>query len=178
MPDLENELVTTEALAAAVGLAPVTIRSYVAKRVIRSKGQRNKHLFPFGPAVRAIIEHLCAKPDDPAIADFHRERALKERANRKLREILVEQTASQLHPADLVRLVAQDSDEQVRLKLCAMVDELTAHVADQTEPLAVKKLMEESVRRTLVALKDYKPEDFYERHPEIVAELEGSEGEE
>jgi hypothetical protein len=45
--------------------------------------------FPLGASVRSYLAFKCGR-DSPAEADYHLERAKKERANRMLREILVE----------------------------------------------------------------------------------------
>jgi hypothetical protein len=109
-----------------------------------------------GPSVRAYIQFKCGR-DNAAEADFHRERALKEKANRQLREILVEQTRGQLHPAEAVQFLVETGNDEIRSKLSAFGDRLALELAGK-DPGQIKTLIEAGVRELLNELREYKPQ--------------------
>jgi hypothetical protein len=95
--DYGATVVTGKELADVLGLSETHIFTLKRRNIIQAVRAR-KSEYRLGESVRAYIAYKCAT-DSESQADFHRERALKERANRELREILLEQTKSQLHRA-------------------------------------------------------------------------------
>jgi hypothetical protein len=69
-------------------------------------------------SVRSYIAYKAGQETE-ADANYHKERALKEKANRRLREILLQQTKSQLHHCDDVRDILEDSNSEIRSRLLA-----------------------------------------------------------
>jgi hypothetical protein len=144
--DYGNVIVTGKELASVLGLSEFQI--YVLKRrgvvqAIRPK----KHEFHLGPAERGYIQYKCGQ-DSEAQVDFHRERALKERANRQLREILFEQTRGQLHHARDIRAIVGDSNAQIRSKLLAFGNLLRLQVAGK-EPALIKTIIDAQIPKVL-----------------------------
>lgn len=82
------------------GFAESRISALKRRGVIQAARPR-KNEFHLGPAVRGYLQYKCGCASESE-ADYHRERALKEKANLQLREILMEQTRDQLHDAQAV----------------------------------------------------------------------------
>jgi len=161
--DYANVVVTGRELASVLGLSENSIRSLRKRGVIQAIRSRiNKNEYQLGPAVRGYLQFKCGQ-DSPSEADFHRERALKERANRQLREILLEQTRNQLHHCDDVRAIVGDSNAQIRSQLLAFGNLLALQVTGKTDPAEVKTIIDEQVRKVLNELSKYKPQDYYRR---------------
>ena len=161
--DYANVVVTGRELASVLGLSENSIRSLRKRGVIQAIRSRiNKNEYQLGPAVRGYLQFKCGQ-DSPSEADFHRERALKERANRQLREILLEQTRNQLHHCDDVRAIVGDSNAQIRSQLLAFGNLLALQVTGKTDPAEVKTIIDEQVRKVLNELIKYKPQDYYRR---------------
>jgi hypothetical protein len=85
--DYGNVIVTGKELASVLRLSEAHIFTLKRRNVIQPIGPR-KNEYQLGPAVRDYIAYKCGVENE-ANADFHRERALKEKANRELRQILV-----------------------------------------------------------------------------------------
>jgi hypothetical protein len=160
VPDYGNVIVTAKELGNVIGLSEFQI-SILKRRGIFQSLRAKKSEFQLGPNVRAYIQYKCGQ-DTEANADFHRERALKERANRQLREILVEQTRGQLHHADDVRAIVGENFAQVRSQLLAFGNLLTLQVAGK-DPVQIKTLIDSAVRKVLLELREYNPRDYYRR---------------
>jgi hypothetical protein len=161
--DYANVVVTGRELASVLGLSENSIRSLRKRGVIQAIRSRiNKNEYQLGPAVRGYLQFKCGQ-DSPSEADFHRERALKERANRQLREILLEQTRDQLHHCDDVRAIVGDSNAQIRSQLLAFGNLLALQVTGKTDPAEVKAIIDTQVRNVLLALCNYRPGDYYRR---------------
>ena len=159
--DYGNVTVTTKELANVLGLTDNGI--YVLRRrgILQPVASR-KNEFLLGPNVRAYIQYKCGQESEGQ-ADYHKERALKEKANRQLREILVEQTRGQLHHADDVRAIVGDSNSQIRSQLLAFGNLLALQVTGKTDPAEVKTLIDTAVRKVLLELRKYNPRDYYRR---------------
>lgn len=158
--DYGNVIVTGKELASVLGLTDNAI--YILKRRgIIQPVQARKNEYHLGANVRAYIQFKCGQETD-AEADFHKERALKERANRQLREILVEQTRGQLHHADDVRAIVGQNFAQIRSQLLAFGNLLALQLAGK-DPAEIKTLIDTAVRKVLLELREYNPRDYYRR---------------
>ena len=108
-------------LGSVLGLSENRIRSLRRIGVFQTVyARKNKFEYELGPSVRGYLAFKCAYQDSPAEADFQRERSLKEAANRKLREILLEQTKNQLHRAEDLRAISADSNDQIRAQASSL----------------------------------------------------------
>src|SRR5215813_7759511 len=116
--DYGNTIVTGAELAAVLGLSEPHIFTLKRRHIIQSIRAR-KNDYQLGPSIRSYIQYKCGRGDFAAEVDFHKERALKEKANRQLRQILVEQTKSRLHDCDDVRAIVEDGNNEIRSKLLA-----------------------------------------------------------
>ena len=163
--DYGNVIVAGSELAAVLGLSEAHIFTLKRRNVIQPIGPR-KNEYRLGSAVRDYIAYKCAT-DSEAQADFHRERALKERANRKLRQILLEQTRSQLHRADDVRSIVEDSNNEIRSKLLAFAKRLAGQITAKHDPAEVKDRIESGVRELLTNLSRYRARDYYRRSKNV-----------
>jgi hypothetical protein len=94
-----------------------------------------------GAAVRRYATYKCGQ-DNEANADFCKERALKEKANRRLREILLKQTQEKLHRAEDVRAIVTDSNFQIRSELLAFSNLLALQVTGKTDLAEVKAIID------------------------------------
>ena len=113
--DYGNVTVTARELASVLGLSEAQVYTLRRRNVIQSiKAKRTEFLL--GPSIRDYIQYKCGQ-DSEAQADYHRERALKEKANRELREILVKQTRDQLHRACDVEAIQADSNHDIASKV-------------------------------------------------------------
>jgi hypothetical protein len=131
------------------------------RHVIQSvKPKRNQ--FPLGPSVRSYLQYRCGR-DSEAEADFHQERALKEAANRELRQILVQQTRALLHYAKDVEAIQADSNADIRCRISKFGNQLSLQIAGKTDPTEVKTIIDEKVRKVLLQLSRYDPQDYYRR---------------
>jgi hypothetical protein len=163
--DYGNITVTARELASVLGLSEAQVYTLRRRNVIQSLRAKRTE-FQLGPSVRAYVQFKCGR-DSEAEADYHKERALKEKANRELREILVKQTRDQLHRAEDVRSIVEDSNAQIRRKLLAFANLLSSAVAGKTDPTEVKDIIDNSVRKLLNELREYKPQNYYRRQKSI-----------
>jgi hypothetical protein len=166
--DYGNVIVTGKELSDVLGLSEPHIFTLKRRNIIQPVRPR-KSEYRLGPAVRAYVAYKCATHSE-AQADFHRERALKERANRQLREILVEQTRSRLHRAEDVEAIQADSNSDIRFKVLKFATELSSQITGKTDPAEVKTIIDTEVRKVLNKLREYSPRDYYRRCK--IAELE------
>jgi len=104
--------------------------------------------------------HTSAQRDSESQADFHRERALKERANRELREILVKQTRDQLHRCEDVSSIIAHNNGQIRDRLLEFSNALALQLVGK-DPAETKTTIDIAVREVLVGLTRYDPRDYY-----------------
>jgi hypothetical protein len=160
--DYGNVIVTGGELAAVLGLSEPHIFTLKRRHVIQSIRAR-KSEYRLGESVRAYIQYKCGQ-ESAANADFHRERALKEKANRELRQILVQQTRAQLHHCDDVRDIMEDSNNEIRSKLLAFAKRLALSITGKHDPTEVKDRIESGVRELLSNLSKYRACDYYRRH--------------
>jgi hypothetical protein len=159
--DYGNVSVTAKEMADILGLSEQNVYNLRRRGVFQSiKAKRSE--FQLGPSVRAYLQFKCGQESESE-ADFHKERALKEKANRELREILVKQTQEQLHSAHDVQAIVADSNADIRRRLSKFAHLLFLQVAGQTDPAQVKDVIDSQVRRVLNELRDYKPRDYYRR---------------
>jgi hypothetical protein len=97
-----------------------------------------------GPSVRSHVQYKCGQ-DSEAEGDFHKERALKEKANRELRQILLEQTRGQLHRAQDVRAIQADSNSEIQERLLAFGNLLGLQLAGK-DPSEIKTIIDTHAR--------------------------------
>ena len=141
---------TPRELASVLGLSEAQVYTLRRRNVIQPIRAIRAHKteFQLGPAVHAYIQFKCAQ-DSASQADFHKERALKEQANRELREILLEQTRAQLHRACDVESVQADSNAEIRSKLLKFGNQLSLEIAGKNDPAKVKTIIDTRVRGLL-----------------------------
>jgi hypothetical protein len=168
IPDYGNVIVTVKELASVLGLSEPQIYTLRRRNIIQPIRAIRAHKteFRLGPAVRAYIQFKCGQ-DSEAQADFHKERALKEAANRELREILLKQTREQLHRSQDVRAIQEDSNSDIRSKLLMFGNLLSSQIAGKSDPAEVKTVIDAEVRKTLNELREYSPRDYYRRQKSI-----------
>jgi hypothetical protein len=156
--DYGNVTVTARELASVLGLSEQNIYNLRRRGVIQSiKAKRTE--FQLGPSVRAYIQFKCGQESE-ADADYHRERALKEKANRELREILAQQTRNQLHRCEDVESIQAHSNNQIRSRLLEFSGSLASQLIGK-EPAEIKTLIDVAVRKVLNKLREYRPQDYY-----------------
>jgi hypothetical protein len=163
MQGFGDSVVTGRELSDVLGITDAHVRKLKNQGILQSIGPRNKNEFMLGASVRAYIQFKCGSTKLESEADYHAEKAKKERANRILREILVDQTRGNLHESDDVRAIVGDAFSQVRSKLLAMPNVLTLQVVGLDNPLQVKKVLETYIRGTCESLHDYDPQTYYKR---------------
>jgi biotin operon repressor len=101
-------IISGRELAAVLGLSETHVFT-LRRRGIVQQIRAHKNQYRLGASIQAYVAYKCGQ-DSAAQADFHKERALKEKANRQLREILVEQTRAQLHRARDVEAIHRAAD--------------------------------------------------------------------
>jgi hypothetical protein len=163
--DYGHVSVTAKELADVLGLSEQNVYNLRRRGVIQSiRAKRSE--FRLGESVRSYLQFKCGQ-DSPFEADYHAERAKKEKANRELREILVKQTRDQLHRAEDVRSIVEDSNSEIRSQILAFGNLLALQVTGKTDPAEVKTIIDEKVRKLLNELREYKPRDYYRRQKSI-----------
>jgi len=156
--DYGNITVTAKELADVLGLSEQNVYNLRRRNVIQSiKAKRTEFLL--GPSVRSYLQYRCGQ-DSEADADFHKERALKEKANRELRQILVQQTRQQLHRSEDVSSVIAHNNEQIRDRLLKFSNALALQLIGK-DPAETKKIIDTEVRKVLTELSEYDPRDYY-----------------
>jgi hypothetical protein len=158
LTDYGNVVVTARELASVLGLSEQNVYNLKRRGILQSLRAKRTE-FQLGPSVRAYLQFKCGQESE-AEADYHKERALKEKANRELREILVEQTRSQLHRASDVESIQTHSNNQIRARLLAFGD-LLASALPGKDPAETKGIIEGEVRKLLLGLCKYPPADYY-----------------
>ena len=156
--DYGATVVTGSELAAVLGLSEAHIFTLKRRNVIQPVGPR-KNEYQLGPAVRDYVAYKCAVENE-SHADFARERSLKERANRQLREILLKQTKSQLHDGADVESIQTHSNKQIRSRLLEFSNSLALQLIGK-EPAETKDIIDTEVRKVLVGLTRYDAKDYY-----------------
>ena len=161
IPDYGNVIVTVKELSSVLGLSEPQIYTLRRRNIIQPIRAIRAHKteFQLGPAVRAYIQYKCGQESESQ-ADFHKERALKERANRELREILVQQTRAQLHNAADVESIQTHSNNQIRSRLLEFSNALALQLVGK-DPAETKAAIDAAVRKLLVGLSRYDPRDYY-----------------
>jgi hypothetical protein len=155
-----NTVVSARELGDVLALSEAHIYNLKRKGVFQStKADRKRNEFLLGPSVQAYIQYKCTR-DSPSEADFHRERALKEKANRELREIAVEQNRGQLHRCEDVESIQAHSNNQIKSRLLEFSNALAPQLIDK-EPAEIKTLIDVAVRKVLNELRQYRPQDYY-----------------
>jgi hypothetical protein len=119
-------------LARLLGLPEPEIARLKRNGVLRSSGKRDKLTFQVGESIRAYIQHRRAATESEQNVDFHRERAKKERAERRLREMLLEQTTGLVHASEDIRGVQSERYGMIRSRLIALPNALALRVTGQT----------------------------------------------
>jgi hypothetical protein len=158
LTDYGNVIVTARELASVLGLSEPQIYTLRRRGIFGSvKAKRSE--FQLGPSVRSYVQYKCGQQTE-ADADFHKERALKEKANRQLREILFEQTRGQLHRAEDVKSIQTHSNNQIRSRLLEFSNSLALQLIGK-EPAETKATIDTEVRKVLVGLSRYDPRDYY-----------------
>jgi hypothetical protein len=155
-----DTIVSGRELAAILGLSEAHIFT-LRRRGIVQQTRARKNEYQLGPSVRAYVQFKAG--ENPAQVDLYRERALKEAANRELRQILVQQTRDQLHRGDDVRAIVEDSNNEIRTKLLAFAKRLAGQITGKHDPTEVKDRIESSVRELLSNLSKYRACDYYRR---------------
>jgi hypothetical protein len=163
--DYGTTVLTGSELAAVLGLSEAHIFTLKRRNVIQSIGPR-KNEYRLGESVRAYVAYKCAT-DSESQADFHRERALKEKANRELREILLKQTREQLHRACDVKAIGADSNADIRSKVSKFGKLLSSQITGKTDPAQVKDVIDIEVRKVLNKLREFNPRDYYRRSKSV-----------
>ena len=158
--DYGSITVTARELADVLGLSEQKVYNLRRRGIIQSL-RIKKTEFLLGASVRSFIAFKCGQ-DSETEADFHRERALKEKANRELRQMLVEQTRAQLHRACDVEAIQADSNSEIRSRLLAFSDLLASQLAGK-DPSAIKEIIDKQVRKVLLELREYHPRAYYRR---------------
>jgi hypothetical protein len=151
--DYSNTVVTGKELADVLGLSEAHIFT-LRRRGIVQQIRARENQYQLGASVRAYIQFKCGQ-DNEAQADFHKERALKEKANREL-EILVEQTRGQLHRAEDVEAIQTDSNSDIRSKLSKFGNLLSSQIAGKTDPAEVKTIVDEKAQKLLNDLREFR----------------------
>lgn len=159
--DYGNVIVTGKELADVLALSEAHVFTLKRRHIIQSI-RAHKNQYHLGPAVRAYVAYKCGQ-DSSAEADFHKERALKERANRELRQILVQQTWGQLHRAEDVEAIQAASNCDIRFRLLKFGNLLSSQIAGKTDPAEVKAVIDSEVRKVLNKLREFNPRDYYRR---------------
>jgi hypothetical protein len=153
--DYGNTIVTGAELAAVLGLSESHIFTLKRRHIIQSIRAR-KNDYQLGPSIRSYSQYKCGRGDSAAEVDFHKERALEEKANRQLRQILVDQTKSRLHDCDDVRAIVEDSNNEIRSKLLAFAKRLALQITGKHDPTEVKGRIDSAVRELLTNLSKYR----------------------
>jgi hypothetical protein len=170
--DYGGVIVAGSELAAVLGLSEAHIFTLKRRNVIQPIGPR-KNEYRLGPAVRDYIAYKCAV-ENAANADFHKERSLKERANRQLREILLKQTRTQLHRACDVEAIQADRNADIRARLLEFSNLLSSQIAGKSDPSQVKGVIDTEVRKVLNKLREFNPQDYYRRRESVQLKAEQS----
>jgi hypothetical protein len=160
--DYGNVILTGKELADVLGLSEAHVFT-LRRRGVLQQVRAHKNQYVLGSSVRSYIQFKCGQ-DSAAEADYHKERALKERANRELREILVQQTRGQLHRSEDVSSIIADGNSEIRSRLLAFGNLLALQITGKTDPAQVKDIIDSQVRRVLNELRDYQPRDYYRRN--------------
>jgi hypothetical protein len=155
-----NTVVSARELGDVLALSEAHVYNLKRKGVFQStKADHKRNEFLLGPSVQAYIQYKCSR-DSPSEADFHRERALKEKANRELREILLEQNRGQLHRSSDVSSIITHNNGQIRDRLLEFSNALAPQLVGK-EPGEIKTLIDTEVRKVLVGLTRYDAKDYY-----------------
>ncbi|MBV8274288.1 MAG: hypothetical protein JO170_03360 [Verrucomicrobia bacterium] len=113
----------------------------------------------YKPRCGAYAAYKCGQ-QTAADTDYHAERTKKEKANRKLREILVETDQEPTDRCDDVRAIVEHSNAQIRLQLLAFGNLLAPKLVGKN-PAEAKTVIDAEVRKVLTELSEYDPQDYY-----------------
>jgi DNA-binding Xre family transcriptional regulator len=158
-------------LARLLGLPEVNISKLKRSGVLRSTGKRENVTFQVGESIRAYIQHRRAATESEQNADFHRERAKKERAERRLREMLLEQTTGQVHTSEDIRGVQSERYGMIRSRLIGLPNALALRITGRTRE-EIRGIIAAYVAETVAILRPYNAQDFYNRNPKLVLALQ------
>lgn len=127
-------------------------------QMIKNEGKITKE--PEGDFIlqKAISEYYIAKykKDD---VDYSHEKALHERAKRKLTEMEVRKRANELHEAADVEIVLTDMLVNLRTKLLGIPAKMAIQLAERPKE-EIEELLTKEIEFLLLEVKDYKPTMF------------------
>lgn len=109
---------------------------------------------------KAISEYYIAKYKQDDV-DYGHEKALHERAKRKLTEMEVRKKANELHEATDVELVLTDMLVNLRTQLLSIPAKMATQLADRSKE-EIEELLTREIEFILLEVKDYKPTMFEE----------------
>lgn len=127
-------------------------------QMIKNEGKITKE--PEGDFIlqKAISQYYIAKYKQDDV-DYSHEKALHERAKRKLTEMEVRKRANELHEAADVEIVLTDMLVNLRTKLLGIPAKLATQLAERNKE-EVESLLTKEIEFILLEVKDYKPTMF------------------
>lgn len=127
-------------------------------QMIKNEGKITKE--PEGDFIlqKAISEYYIAKYKQDDV-DYSHEKALHERAKRKLTEMEVRKRANELHEAADVEIVLTDMLVNLRTKLLGIPAKMAIQLAERPKE-EIEELLTKEIEFLLLEVKDYKPTMF------------------
>ncbi|WP_302177291.1 hypothetical protein [Megamonas funiformis] len=109
---------------------------------------------------KAISQYYMAKYKlSQDNVDYNHEKALHERAKRKLTEMEVRKRSNELHEAADVEAVLTDMLVNLRTKLLAIPAKMATQLAERSKE-EIEELLTKEIEFLLLEVKDYKPNMF------------------
>lgn len=127
-------------------------------QMIKNEGKITKE--PEGDFIlqKAISEYYIAKYKQDDV-DYSHEKALHERAKRKLTEMEVRKRANELHEAADVEIVLTDMLVNLRTKLLGIPAKMATQLAERPKE-EIEELLTKEIEFLLLEVKDYKSTMF------------------
>lgn len=127
-------------------------------QMVKNEGKITKE--PEGDFIlqKAISQYYMAKYKSDDV-DYNHEKALHERAKRKLTEMEVRKRSNELHEAADVEAVLTDMLVNLRTKLLGIPAKMATQLAERSKE-EVESLLTKEIEFILLEVKDYKPTMF------------------
>lgn len=149
--------VSTSELAAIVGKTPQWIRQLTRDRVLFQVG-RGKYIL--ADAVQAYILYAAGGNEEDDKPRLNDERAQLTLIKRQMAELDLAVMRGELHKADDVRAVMEDSLIALRSRLLGIPTKLAPRVQYVQDLAIITDMMTDEIRSALTTLADYDPEVF------------------
>jgi phage terminase Nu1 subunit (DNA packaging protein) len=149
--------VTTAQLAKIIGKTTRWVNELTRNKVF-VQSARGKYLL--AESVQRYIQHLQERAERESEVDYHKEKAIHERAKRQRAELDLALMRGEMHKSEDVELVLNDMIAAFRSKMLALPSKIAPQLVGRTEIPVILDMLTREVTEALSELSEYDPQTF------------------